>query len=299
MMYSRYTNEIQRPQIQAILFLCIILLLGFLGGCGGGTQGTGGIAIEGRLLKTDGTGLPDTTVTVAQTGDSTTTDLNGSFSLTTTVVGDTSLLLENSTLSTEVAIGALSTNAASVRVTISVNEDDNSGAVDEIEIEERDDDREDGNGGSNSGSNDDDDDDDDSSSSESNDHDDDESEDNDDGSENEQEDDDGEDDYNDGNESSNSGNSGSNNGESENNESGNGNPISSCDDEDPTGPISEVSTSSITVGGITFIINTETRIEDANEDPISVGALNTGLLVRVQGECENESLIAERIRITE
>lgn len=295
MMYSQYTNEIQRPQIQAILFLCIILLLGFLGGCGGGTQGTGGIAIEGRILKADGTGLPDTTVTVAQTGDSTTTDPNGSFSLTTSVVGDTSLLLENSTLSTEVAIGALSTNTASVRVTISVNEDDNSGSVNEIEIEERDDDSENNSSGSNSGSNDDDDDDDDdSSSSESNDDDDDESEDNDDGSENEEEDDEGEDDDNDVNESSNSGNSGSNNGES-----GNGNQASSCEDEDLTGPITEVSTSSITVGGITFIINTETRIEDANEDPISVGALSAGMLVRVQGECENESLIAERIRITE
>jgi hypothetical protein len=278
----------------------MIIVLGVLGGCGGGTQGTGGIAIEGRILKTDGTGLSDTTVTVAQTGDSTTTDQNGSFSLRTSVVGDASLLLESTTFSTEVAIGTVSTNTATVRLTISVNEDDNSSSIDEIEFEERDDD-DDGNSGSNNGSSDDDDDDssssengedddeDDESENESESEDDDESENDD--SENEIEDDESE--------SSHSGSSGSGNGESENNESGSGSSNSTCQDEDLTGPITQVSATSITVGGVTFIITSETRIEDASGDPISVEALSSGVLVRVQGQCEGEDLIAERIRITE
>ena len=296
MTYSRYTILIQK-----LLWLSIALLLGVLGGCGGGTQGTGGIAIEGRILKTDGTGLADTTVTVAQTGDSTTTDQNGSFALRASVVGDASLLLENTTLSTEVAIGAVTTNTTTVRLTISVNEDDNSSSIDEIEFEERDDD-DDGNSGSNNGSSDDDDDD--SSSNENEEDDDDEDDESENESESEEEDESENDDSEneieeDESESSHSGSSGSGNGESENNESGSGSSNSTCEDEDLTGPITQVSAASITVGGVTFIINSETRIEDVNEDPISVEALAPGVLVRVQGECEDEDLIAERIRITE
>jgi len=286
-------NILNRTVSRILVMSCVLLTLFAVIGCGGGTQGTGGIAIEGRILKTDGTALANTKVTVAQTGDSTTTDANGDFSLTAKVTGTTSLLVESDTVSTEVAIGDISAQASTVRVTISVDENENSGTVEEIEIEERDDNSNSNeNAGSNSGIEDDDtsqefsteeddtsldeDENDDSSQEESNS-----------GSSNSNNSD------SDSQESSNSGssNSGSGNGGSGNSE------VETCEDQDIIGTISDLNTDSITVSGITFLINTETRVEDINENPISLQSLTTGMSVRVKGDCINDILVAERIRL--
>ncbi|NBW39835.1 carboxypeptidase regulatory-like domain-containing protein [bacterium] len=296
-------NILNRTVSRILVMSCVLLTLFAVIGCGGGTQGTGGIAIEGRILKTDGTALANTKVTVAQTGDSTTTDANGDFSLTAKVTGTTSLLVESDTVSTEVAIGDISAQASTVRVTISVDENENSGTVEEIEIEERDDNSNSNeNAGSNSGIEDDDtsqefsteeddtsldeDENDDSSQEESNS-----------GSSNSNNSD------SDSQESSNSGssNSGSSNSGSSNSGSGNGgsgnSEVETCEDQDIIGTISDLNTDSITVSGITFLINTETRVEDINENPISLQSLTTGMSVRVKGDCINDILVAERIRL--
>ena len=301
-------NILNRTVSRILVMSCVLLTLFAVIGCGGGTQGTGGIAIEGRILKTDGTALANTKVTVAQTGDSTTTDANGDFSLTAKVTGTTSLLVESDTVSTEVAIGDISAQASTVRVTISVDENENSGTVEEIEIEERDDNSNSNeNAGSNSGIEDDDtsqefsteeddtsldeDENDDSSQEESNS-----------GSSNSNNSDsDSQESSNSGSSNSGSSNSGSGNSGSSNSGSGNGgsgnSEVETCEDQDIIGTISDLNTDSITVSGITFLINTETRVEDINENPISLQSLTTGMSVRVKGDCINDILVAERIRL--
>jgi len=296
-------NILNRTVSRILVMSCVLLTLFAVIGCGGGTQGTGGIAIEGRILKTDGTALANTKVTVAQTGDSTTTDANGDFSLTAKVTGTTSLLVESDTVSTEVAIGDISAQASTVRVTISVDENENSGTVEEIEIEERDDNSNSNeNAGSNSGIEDDD------TSQEFSTEEDDTSLDEDENDDSSQEElNSGSSNSNnsdsDSQESSNSGssNSGSSNSGSSNSGSGNGgsgnSEVETCEDQDIIGTISDLNTDSITVSGITFLINTETRVEDINENPISLQSLTTGMSVRVKGDCINDILVAERIRL--
>ena len=73
---------------------------------GGGTEGTGGVTIEGSLLSREGVPLAQVEVIVAETGDSTITNDFGDFSivLSEPVEGDLTLLFEGSDIETQVAI---------------------------------------------------------------------------------------------------------------------------------------------------------------------------------------------------
>jgi len=65
--------------------LVSILTVAVFGGCGGGTGGTGLTSIQGAVETTDSKPLVDAKVTVVETGDTTTTNGDGQFDITSEV----------------------------------------------------------------------------------------------------------------------------------------------------------------------------------------------------------------------
>jgi hypothetical protein len=55
------------------------ILLGFPSGCGGGTGGTGGVPLSGRLIQLDGMPISEATVSIEPGGFQAVTDSNGEF----------------------------------------------------------------------------------------------------------------------------------------------------------------------------------------------------------------------------
>jgi hypothetical protein len=76
-MRHQYLSKPSLPLI--LLSLLVLLMANFSTGCGGGSEGTGGITIDGNLKSLDGTPLSDVLVTIEETGDSDITDENGLF----------------------------------------------------------------------------------------------------------------------------------------------------------------------------------------------------------------------------
>ena len=111
--------------IRSSLVICftISLLLTLLG-CGGGSSGTGtGLRrLTGTVQLTDKSAVAGATLTVAETGDSTTTGQDGSFALETTALGnEIKLLIESSSLSTSVTVNFLADGSGDVSLTITID----------------------------------------------------------------------------------------------------------------------------------------------------------------------------------
>jgi iron complex outermembrane receptor protein len=119
--------------------VALFALLVTLVGCGGGTRGTGDelrTAIIGTLKDTDGSVLAGATVTQLETGDSTTTDESGSFSLDVQVAaGRASLIIERGDFQATTELTELEADAAEPTI-IAITVDLLSGIVVGVEIED-------------------------------------------------------------------------------------------------------------------------------------------------------------------
>lgn len=293
-----------------ILFAIFLTLL--ISSCAGGSRGTGGITFEGRITQLDGTPEPNFAVSILETGDTGLSDENGNFSIQTERRSSYGLLFEREQFSAVSEVTEIPSNASRVRGSFVLDEENGEVRNERIEIDEdsesddedrmdqddsRDDDvSEDSSAPSGSGPSSDDDDsafddeqDDDNSSSspsgsaDSASSDDDNSDDSNDGSSDDSRDDDDDDSRDNDEEDEDDNDSGSSD-EGDDNDA-------SCEEQDASGTITDLSTSSITVSGITFAITSETDIDFDDEDR----ELALGQSVEVEGECENGILIADSI----
>lgn len=105
----------------------LLLIAGtlFLSGCsGGGTEGTGipKAVVRGNVVDSNGEALGETSLTILETGDSSTTDENGQFVIHMRE-GNSRLtfLIKNETLDTTAILEAIPENASQIDVKISVN----------------------------------------------------------------------------------------------------------------------------------------------------------------------------------
>lgn len=106
---------------QVSLYLALIFVGVFIG-CGGGTSGSGLNAYEGRVQTEDGKALEGVSITVEQTGDSTTSDKNGDFLILSDASGDeVAILAETSSFSHRVLVRNVLDEDSRIRVNITVD----------------------------------------------------------------------------------------------------------------------------------------------------------------------------------
>ena len=113
----------------AVTWVVIIYLLTVLGGCGGGTSGTGLGAEQttyvGAVMTPVGDPVPGARIENQATGDATLTDMWGAFALATKrTEGDVPFKVETSTLSSEFIVEqpALDSPQVSVNITLDVSQ---------------------------------------------------------------------------------------------------------------------------------------------------------------------------------
>lgn len=116
--------------------LAVVLSLGFLAGCGGSTQGTGGITVEGRLIEVSGAPIGGAIVTVVATGDATATAEDGGFSVAAPENEAVELLFESGETSATASIPVTS-GTTRVAGTFKLDRERDTVETDEVEIEER------------------------------------------------------------------------------------------------------------------------------------------------------------------
>jgi len=255
--------------------ICVLLLAAILGGCGGSTQGTGGVTVEGRLLEISGAPVNGALVTVVTSGDSATTDANGAF-----VVGaegeQIELLFESGNTSAATAV-QVTPNTRKVVATFKLDRARGRVETEDLEIEEDDDGRDDD-------PIEDDSDDDNGGDDDSADDGDDSSDDDDGGdSDGENEDDSPDEDREDGEDSDGDG-SGSGS-------SGGGEDIR----REVRGTLEVISSVEVVVDGIRFAVLSTTEYRDENGVAVSAGYFSIGLEVKARGVERSGLLILERL----
>ena len=257
-----------------ISILCLILI-----GCGGGTSGTGGITVSGRVASTTNEPVTDAAVTVVETGQSTNTNSSGTFSLFASTQSNFNLLVETDDISSALPVTGIDSDVSSVEIDVSVDKENRTASTKKVEVKKKtskdpmiDDSKKGSNDDSSNGSNKDDDKDNKKDDKGGN-----KDKGNNGSSSDDQDDDD------------NSNHSPGNN-NSENN--GNGN---SCTKKDAEGIIAAISQTSITVSGITFVITSQTESRDEQESSALQSQFSVGDEVKVKGECNNSQLTAKRI----
>jgi hypothetical protein len=127
---------------------CSVLLIFLLTSCGGGTQGTGGVTVEGRIIDTANNPLSAITITSIESGNSTTSDSNGAFLLDTEDKDVIELEFRGNNLVASTAISNVSSNTRKLSATFRVDKTKNK--VTPENIREREDDNDD-NGGDDDG----------------------------------------------------------------------------------------------------------------------------------------------------
>lgn len=108
----------------------ILTILFFFHGCGGGTTGTGDIQstrLAGKIVLPDGSAASNANVAIAETGDSSTTDPNGEFIITSKIpAGPLSLIVDFGTLSATASLGILEQEGSNISVVIEADQTSNS-----------------------------------------------------------------------------------------------------------------------------------------------------------------------------
>ena len=270
--------------LKKILGICMfgVILMG-ISSCGGSTSGTGGVTVEGRLVELNNVPLGSAQITILQSGESTVSDSQGNFKINTPFASVLELLIEDSNFSVQSKVENIPQDAVTVVIVITVNRKDRSATSETKEIRQRE--REDSssddksNENDNSGK---------GGGSSSND---------DKGSQGDS--DAGSDDKGKGD--SNSGSGGDNKDDSPNdNSTDKGDKDKSDDDsgEDNSnssdgkeyrqeGLISSISSSSITVGGVTFIPTSKSEYRDRDGKKTMLAAFSTGMSVKAEGKVRN------------
>jgi hypothetical protein len=100
--------------------LCVLVL--FIGGCGGGTRGSGGQFYDGFVGDGTGKALPNVRVTLLASGDSAISDSRGLFSIQTDpLFGPLEVLLERDDLQASTTTTPVPVDAKRIRLTITVS----------------------------------------------------------------------------------------------------------------------------------------------------------------------------------
>lgn len=268
-----------------VMFLGVVLVLIGLAGCGGSTQGTGGITVEGRLLEVNGAPIGGATVFEVATGASTTTAGDGAFALEApSGVPTIELLFQVGAASAQASIPV---PAGTRRVAARFRLDRDRQRVDpeEVEIGSGDDDQ--GGGDDDDPIDDDSGPDDDSGSDDGHDSgsgggDDSGDDDGDDGSDDDGGDGDGSDDDGDGG----------------GDDDGDGGDDSQKDDGgriEERGELQSVSANQVVVDGTVFRPVPSTRYRGANGAPVTLGYFSVGMEVKARGIVQGGELILERL----
>lgn len=101
--------------------LCFLLVA--VGGCAGGTTGTGGLQLRGVVLNTQKLPVAGATITSVATGDSAITDANGMFELTTAVENDEmTLSVDIGTVSGSTTIRNIPAEAVALELELELDE---------------------------------------------------------------------------------------------------------------------------------------------------------------------------------
>ena len=119
------------------LLLSIVILVTMFLGCGGGTSGTGGMTVEGSVQSFQGKSLAGVSVIVLESGDSSVTDTNGLFSIPTTRRDTLTLSIESSRAIASTQVTEIPEDAVTVRVRLTLQSDERGVARREVEIERR------------------------------------------------------------------------------------------------------------------------------------------------------------------
>ena len=103
--------------------LSVLLLTVAGGGCAGGTSGTGGLQVRGVVLNTQKLPVAGATIMSVATGDSTITDANGMFDLTTAVENDeVTLSVDIGTVSGSATIRNIPAEAFALEIELELDE---------------------------------------------------------------------------------------------------------------------------------------------------------------------------------
>jgi len=112
------------------LIIFILSLLFFVQGCGGGTSGSGLNIYEGKVQTTTGLALSKVKVTIESTGDTTSTNDKGEFSLESEAAGlEVPFLLESDLFSSRFILEGASETEKRVNMKITVDTDSDTVSV--------------------------------------------------------------------------------------------------------------------------------------------------------------------------
>jgi len=262
--------------------LLTLLLILILGACGGGTEGTGGVTISGKLQTANSQPVAGVSVTVEETGDSAVTDQNGDFVIQTDRISNATLAFEDDKLAARATVNNIPNSATRVDVTCVLDRERNNVTVKESESSDDSGSHGNGNGSGSGNSNG-------GSGSSNNDG----RDSNDDSSDHPDNNGGG---GSDSNSTDDAGNDSSGSGQEDN-----GKPGSEDGGQqevikrDVRGSISAISGTSITVAGVTFVISQDTEIRGSNGKPASIADFKLGDPVRVKGEGPADAIVAEKI----
>lgn len=121
-----------------VLSLLLALLSLLIGGCGGGTRGTGDLQLSGDAVSTAGVAFRGATVTFLGTGDSAVTDDTGRFVIVTgEFTGPVEFLINTGEFEVVSRGGELTADAAEVEVNIRIDITDTPAATQRIEVKRR------------------------------------------------------------------------------------------------------------------------------------------------------------------
>jgi hypothetical protein len=288
------------PWMRSGLLTLVVAVL--LAGCGGGTRGSGGQFYEGFVGDSGGKALSNVMVTLLASGDSATSDAQGRFVIETEgLAGALDVMLEGDGFQATTTTAPVPADAKRVRLTLTVvSVGQRPQVTSTVEVVERteaegdsgrgddgdDDSRDDDDGGS-----DDDDDQDDSNGDDGDDVGDDDGRDDsndDDGSSG------GDDDQDDSSDDSSGGSSGSGGGSDGSDDDG---APRDGDSKRAEGTISRLSSTSVTVSGVDFLLSSSSDLRDADGNPTSLSSFAVGQKVKARGRYQGGVLVLERLEL--
>ena len=112
---------IKHPLLCLTLLFSIVVSVGILDGCGGGSSGTGTGSqyYSGVVVSSQGQPISDATVTLAETGGSTTTNADGSFNLASDPgLPSATFVIDTATTSSSVTVNDLQTSAKAITIAV-------------------------------------------------------------------------------------------------------------------------------------------------------------------------------------
>jgi hypothetical protein len=282
--------------IKKIFRLCTFLIITLsIFGCGGSTSGTGGVTVEGRIIELNNRPIEMAKITVVQSGESAVSDSQGNFSINTPFASTLELLIEENEFSVQSKIENIPDNIEAVVVEITVNRQARTTTTETKETRQREkdddstDDKSNGNGSSDKGEGS-------SSSAHSSD------------------DKGGSDDSEESDDKGQSGSNSSSEGDKEDsskdsssdNESGDDLDDDSSDDNSNSsegkeyqleGLIAAISSSSVTVAGVTFVSTTNSEYRDADGRKTTLSAFTIGTRVKAKGKVRNSITELEKLEV--